>query len=54
MDADNADFGNGNILDIYYGGFATDRFRVKHLDIAGLAHQDCDARVLKPALDYLK
>jgi hypothetical protein len=50
----NGDFRRGNILDIYYGGFAADRFRVKLLDIAGMGHQDCDTRVLEQALDYLK
>jgi hypothetical protein len=48
------DFRRGNILDIYYGGFAADRFRSKLIDLPEMGHQDCDGKTLEQALDFLR
>jgi hypothetical protein len=48
------DFRRGNILDIYNGGYAQERFRAKLIDVAGMGHQDCDGKTLEEALDFLR
>ena len=50
----NGDFRRGNLLDIYEGGFAHDRFRAKLIDIPEMEHQDCDGKTLDEALNFLR
>jgi hypothetical protein len=47
------DFRRGNVLDIYNGGFARERFQAKLFDVRGMGHDTCDGATLAAALDFL-
>jgi len=48
------DYRRGNILDVYYGGFAKSGLRVKLFDIPGMSHDTADTNTLGAALDFLE
>jgi hypothetical protein len=48
------DFRHGNILDIYNGGYAAQKYRAQVFDVPGMGHQVAPARVLDFALDWLE
>ena len=48
------DFRHGNILDIYNGGYAPQKYRAKVFDVPGMGHEMAPARVLDMALDWLE
>lgn len=49
-----SDFRHGNILDLYYGGFAAEKFRAKLFDYPNMGHQDCDGAAFEAALDFVE
>lgn len=48
------DFRQGNILDIYYNGYAAENYRAKLFDVPGMEHADCSAAILEQALDFIR
>jgi poly(3-hydroxybutyrate) depolymerase len=48
------DFRRGNILDVYNGGYLAYGFAARLLDVAGMAHDTCDAHTLIEALAFLE
>lgn len=48
------DFRHGNILDIYNGGYAAERFQSRLFDVPGMGHDHCSADTLDKALYYLE
>jgi hypothetical protein len=48
------DFRHGNILDIFNGGFQKDGYAVKLMDVPGMEHAVCPAKILKESLDFLE
>jgi predicted esterase len=48
------DFRRGNILDVYYGGFAKSGIESKLLDVPGLGHDICDGQTFSAALDFIE
>lgn len=48
------DFRHGNILDIYNGGYAAERFQSRLFDVPGMGHDHCSAETLDKALYYLE
>jgi len=47
------DFRRGNILDIFYGGFAKAGFQVKLFDVLGMSHDVVRGATLNSVLDFL-
>jgi len=48
------DFRRGNILDVYYGGFAKSAIQSKLFDVPGLGHDTCDGETFLAALDFIE
>jgi hypothetical protein len=48
------DFRQGNILDVFHGGFERGKFQAKLIDVPGMDHTICDRDVLSIALDFLE
>ncbi len=50
----NNDFRYGNLQDIYQGGFQSDGYQAKFLDVPGMAHRICQPEALAEALDFIE
>lgn len=48
------DFRRGNVLDIYYGGYAKEGFQAKLFDTTGKDHSPADPETFAEALDFIE
>jgi hypothetical protein len=47
------DFRRGNILDVFYGGFAKSGLPARPFDVPGMGHETANAKTLGTVLDFL-